>query len=288
MHPKKFILKSIATAFVGGSALISSFSSQAGVIISFPNFAGACGGALTCVGNTTDVGNVLRVTPAALGQSGAGYSPTAVQLGAGATFSTNFQFQFTNAGGIDPADGITFVLAQNATGLGVGGGGIGYQGVPNSVAIEFDTFDNGEPGGSNHVGVDRNGALDDTPSASPYGVSNCGFGGGLGCMSNGDIWSVLIGYDGINLTVSAQDGANAVQNLINTPIDIAGILGQTTAFVGFTSGTGAGFENHDILNWQLANDISLVHPVPEPVTTSLLGVGLVGLGFVGRRRARAS
>jgi hypothetical protein len=33
------------------------------------------------------------------------------------------------------------------------------------------------------------------------------------------------------------------------PIDIASILGQSSAFVGFTAGTGAGFENHVIANW---------------------------------------
>src|SRR5450755_1778073 len=92
---------------------------------------------LTSVGSTgavvTGDGTVMRITPAAPGQSGAFYSTAPITLGANDTFSTQFQFRFTNTGGIDPADGITFVLAQNATGLGVGGGGLGYLGVANSV-----------------------------------------------------------------------------------------------------------------------------------------------------------
>jgi Bacterial lectin len=82
-----------------------------------------------------------------------------------------FQFRFTDPGGIDPADGITFVLAATSTGLGAGGGQIGYGGVPNSVAIEFDTFNTGGGDGnsSNHVGIDTNGVLTDTSLTNVYG-----------------------------------------------------------------------------------------------------------------------
>ncbi len=273
----------IPAAFLIGSA------AQASVILSFPSFAGACGTTLTCVGATAESGTRLRVTPATGSQSGAGYSTTAITLGAGATFSTTFQFQFTNPGGIDPADGITFVLASNPSGLGDVGGGIGYQGVPNSVAIEFDTFNNGGLDlSSNHVAIDTNGVLTNTASSNPYGVATCEFPGSTylqtGCMSNGDIWTATIGYNGSVLTATLRDAANPTFTAISSfPINIAGLLGTTTAFVGFTSGTGAGFENHDILNWQLANDTSLA-PIPEPGSIALLGVGLMSLWSVRRRR----
>lgn len=285
-----FAIRGIACASVV-AALLGGAPAQASLIFSFPDFTGACGTTLTCVGNTAVSSAKLRVTPAAGGQSGAGYSTNAITLGGGATFSTTFQFQFTNPGGIDPADGITFVLAANPTGLGVGGGGIGYQGVPNSVAIEFDTFNNGGADiSSNHVAIDVNGVLTNTAAANPYGVGTCVFPNSfmsIGCMSNGHIWTATIGYDGTNLTVAVQDDANAVQTVINSfPINIAADLGTTTAFVGFTSGTGAGFENHDILNWQFANDTQLgpgPAPIPEPGTIALLGAGLAGLWRVRRK-----
>jgi hypothetical protein len=200
---------------------------------------------------------------------------------------------FTDAGGIAPADGITFVLSKATAGLGAGGGGIGYQGVPNSIAIEFDNYNNGEPGGSNHVAIDTNGVLTNTASFNPYGQVFCHFNPGgpfhyarPGCMSNGNIWTVAISYDGVLLDVSVQDGLGATQVAINDyAIDIAALLGSTDAFVGFTSGTGAGYLNHDILNWKLANDTSVVPTVPEPGSLALIGLGLAGLAVARRRQS---
>jgi hypothetical protein len=272
--------------------------SQAGVLFNFVDFSNTAG--LTQVGNTstptTGDGTVLRVTPAIGGQAGAAYSTAGVTLGSNATFSTTFDFRFTNTGGIDPADGITFVLAASPTGLGVGGGGIGYLGVPNSVAIEFDTFNNGGvDGSSNHVAIDTDGVLNDSNLTNLYSKANCNFTPATthsspGCMSNGDLWSVTIGYDGTNLSVSAWDRsgtfAEAAPFMVysSLPLDISSALGTNTAFVGFTSGTGAGFENHDILNWQFANTTQLVSSAPEPATLAMLMGGFAGLALLKRRQ----
>ena len=269
---------------LGAAATLGGASARAGVVLSYADFTGACGTTLTCVGNTAVNGTEVRLTPAAGNQAGAAYSTTPITLGTNATFSATFQFRFTGAGGIDPADGITFVLARGTTGLGSVGGGLGYQGVPNSVAVEFDTFNNfGSDISSNHVAIDTNGALTNTPSVNPYGVATCDFGTGIvrfGCMANGDIWTATIGYDGSLLTVSVQDGGAAVQTVIDRfPIDIAALLGTTTAYAGFTSATGGGYENHDILNFRLANDTSLAADpgsVPEPGSLALIGAAFVG------------
>jgi hypothetical protein len=286
---------------VGATALFAAMAgfgatAQGAVVFDFNTFAGACGTTLTCVGNTAVAGSALRVTPATFFQAGAGYGTTAITLGASATFSTSFQFQITSAGGIDPADGLTFVLAAANAGLGSAGGGIGYGGVPNSVAIEFDTFNNGGGDGnsSNHVGVDVNGSLNSNPLVNPYGVVTCDFSGGTihtraGCMSNGNVWTATITYDGALLDVIVQDGAAAPFTILSDhAIDIAAVLGTNTAFVGFTSGTGSGFANHDILRWRLDNDAVLEPPqpgVPEPGTLALLALGFLGAA-VARRRSR--
>ena len=76
-------------------------------------------------------------------------------------------------------------------------------------------------------------------------------------MSNGDLWTANISYDGSNLTVIITDPAEASSftAINNYAINLASLLGQNTAYVGFTSGTGGGWENHDIVNWTFANTV---------------------------------
>jgi hypothetical protein len=70
-------------------------------------------------------------------------------------------------------------------------------------------------------------------------------------MNNGDIWSVWIDYDGVDLDVAVADNSIVrPANLVSYPIDIHTLLGQTLAFVGFSAGTGAGVENHYVLDWK--------------------------------------
>jgi len=59
------------------------------------------------------------------------------------------------------ADGMAFVLQNNNLDIqGIGGGGVGYLNIPNSVAVEFDTWQNAELGDpdEDHIGISSNGA----------------------------------------------------------------------------------------------------------------------------------
>lgn len=290
------------------SAAIAS-SAQAGSF-SYPDFSTTSG--LTFVGSagtaTTGDGTVLRVVPAASNQAGAVYSTTATTLGAGDTFSTQFNFRFTQPGGVDPADGITFVLAASPSGLGTAGYGMGYQGVPNSLAIEFDTYNNGNPGSlgpfaqepdsSNHVALDLDGVLSNANWTNVYGIGSCGFATGTpaqssnavaGCMSNGNLWTATITYDGTLLNVLLSDPAEGTTftAIDNLPIDIAALLGGNTAYVGFTGSTGAGWENEDITSWQFADTATLpTGGVPEPSTWAMMILGFGMVGCAARRRSR--
>lgn len=261
-------------------------SSQAAVI-SFGDFSNTSG--LTVVGsagtvNTSD-GTVMRLTPDQGSRSGAFYSTNSLQLGSNATFSTTFQFRMTHAGGT-PADGLAFVLAASPSGLGSSGQGMGYQGVNNSFAIEFDTYDNGyyDNYSNNHVAVSANGSDNTSALVSPYGLSYC-FGNSAGCMSNGNLWTVTIGYDGANLSVNLLDQAVgttffAIQNY---QVDIASILGTNQAYAGFTAATGALSENHDIIKWTFADTAEVPSDVPEPATAWIVGLGLAAMA--ARKRA---
>lgn len=274
----------------------------------YPDFSSTSG--LTLVGSSgtavTGDGTVLRIIPAAGNQAGAAYSTTATTLGAGNTFSTQFSFRFTDPGGVDPADGIAFVLAASPSGLGTAGFGMGYQGVPNSVAIEFDTYNNGnsgslgffaaEPDSSNHVAIDLDGVLNNNNATNVYGIGSCGFTSGTpaqssnavpGCMSNGNLWTATITYDGSLLNVLLSDPAEGTtfSAITDLAIDIASYLGGNTAYVGFTGSSGAGWENEDITSWQFADTPTLPPPaVPEPSTWAMMILGFGLIGGMARRR----
>ena len=300
------------SGFIATAIMLPLFAGEAyaTVIVNYPDFSNTSG--LTFQGSAgtavTGDGTVLRITPASGSQSGAAYSTSAITLGTSDTFSTTFQFRFTNPGGWDPADGITFVLAASPTGLGSGGVGMGYAGVNNSVAIEFDTYNNAGYGlgnndgnSSNHVSIDTNGILTNADITNVYGNGSCGFPSGgnpnqnsytaNGCMSNGDLWTVTIGYDGSDLSVSLLDPAigTVFDAISNYAINISSLLGTNQAYVGFTAGTGAGWENHDVVNWQFADTTQLANgggTVPEPATVGLLSLGLAGIGVTRKRVAK--
>ena len=197
-------------------------------------------------------GSAILLTPAQASQAGSAFTTNSFVFGPRYLFSTFFQFQMTDPGPAGASDGMAFVIqTQNANALGAGGGELGYTGITPSVAVEFDTWQNPFDINDNHVAILTNGEMNDLDPQTPYGVTNCQPTGAFGCMSNGDTLSGWIDNDGASLHVAVADNSTThPANLISYPIDIPGLLGQSSAFVGFTAGTGAGWENHLVANWQ--------------------------------------
>src|SRR5579859_7534859 len=197
------------------------------------------------VGKTKLNGSILELTDGGSSEASAAWTPTKLNVQG---FSTDFTFQQTSP--TSPiGDGLTFTIqGVGTTAVGPNGGGLGYgaqvpggtAGIPTSVAVKFDLFQNSHEG-NNSTGLYINGASPTSPAVT--------LGGGVN-LQTGDIFAVHIGYDGSTLTMTITDTSNNSETFTASwPINIPGTVGSNTAFVGFTGATGHYTSTQEIFNW---------------------------------------
>lgn len=266
---------------LAATVALTGLSAQA-TVLTFNDFSSTAGLQLNgsaAAPVVTGDGSVLRLTPALSGQGGSAFSTNQISLLNNASFSTYFQFRITGSDGAGDedgagADGLAFVVQTIDNNVGGVGGGMGYAGINRSVAVEFDTYNNGEISG-NHVGIDLNGSVNSVASLAIAPR-----------MNNGAIWYSWVDYNGttnaLEVRLSQVDVRPTAAALsYNVNLAGSGVLNQTSAYVGFTAATGAGWGNHDILKWEFRDTFN---PVGAPDTAAT--IGLIGLGFAALVAAR--
>ena len=230
--------------FTGGTGGLTSsqkllawtYLAGAPIVPNYPT--GFDGVGLTLNGGAALNGTRLRLTDGNADEARSAFYTVPVNV---QQFTTSFEFQLTNPN----ADGFTFTIQEaGPTALGDSGGGLGYAGMHTSAAVKFDLYSNsGE--GPDSTGLYTNGA---SPTVPAVNLSGTGIN-----LHSGDLFNAQITYNGATLTVVITDTVTNASATQNYTVNIPSIVNSpTTAYVGFTGGTGGLTAVQDILNWSYA------------------------------------
>jgi hypothetical protein len=241
----------------------ATYSIGSGTGISFSSGFSSAASSMTFNGNTVLNDTRLQLTDGLTYEASSAWFNTPVNI---QNFTNDFTFQLSNA----QADGITFTI-QNAgvTAIGPLGGGLGYgpglpggtAGIPKSVAIKFDLYDNdGE--GVDSTGLYTNGASPTTPRTDLTGKVD---------LHSGDTFSVHMVYNGTTLTMTITDGVTGATFTTSWTVNIPSIVGGNTAFVGFTGGTGGLTASQKIETWSLVSSAAAPKPATAPIFSPVAG-----------------
>jgi hypothetical protein len=189
----------------------------------------------------------------AVNQTSAAWLPAKQTVGNG--FTTQFTFQISSTG--DPvADGFAFVIQNSAAGTGAlgatgMGGFLGYEGLTNSIAIEFDTYQNDWDTNNNHVAVQSNGTGPNTANHNTSAIHQVNNSLAT-TLADGNVHTVKITYDGATLLVFL-DGTQVLSEAVSLS-GIGVVDAGGNAVVGFTAATGSDSELTQILFWTLTSN----------------------------------
>lgn len=268
----------IVLAGVTAAALANVASAQ----LNYTDFSTTAG--LNLVGSATVNSNTLLVTPSAPRTAGAAWSAAKQSVAGGFTSSMVVRIANGNENGLG-ADGLALVI-QNAAPTPVGGtgGGIGYgennkfgqAGIANSVAIEFDMWDNrigndwDDLSGS-HVSVQSRGLQANSPDQQySLGAAN------MPNLVDGRNHQLDVIYTpGVMLVYI--DGVQTLQAAVNLASLLS--LDNGNAWVGITAATGGSeaAQGHEVISWQF-------NQIPAPSSAGVLAAA--GMMAARRRRSR--
>lgn len=133
----------------------------------------------------------------------------------------------TSNNGYSPGDGFTFVVQRAGVGAyGGDGNQLGYGGMGHSVALAFNMMD--EPTGKG-VTLATNGVIGEYTPTAPVSL-----------RANHEI-NGTVSYDGTVLSAVLTDLSSGDAFTKEFTVDIPGIVGDSTAYVGFTAGSGQAY-----------------------------------------------
>ncbi len=257
-------------AFV--SALIPSFANAD--ILGFGDFSGFtintsdANSPAALFPNANPLGSKIELTNDATNEGRSIFANAPQEI---ADFTASFTYQEID-GHADSGNsvGVAFVIQDSSAGphaiAPFGGTGplLGYGGIAPSLAV---TLELGTPTAS---GLFTGGILaSGSPHTAPVN------------LLSGDSINVMLAYNGgTTLSETIVDGPNSYSTILSLPSNLSALLGNPTAFIGFTAGAyDFQFDQQYVSNFTFTS-------VPEPSALALASVGAAGLvGVVAHRRA---
>jgi hypothetical protein len=290
-----------ATAWTTAGSVQPGDPWEPGLDFNVPRFDDARAVTLNGYASTTAEGT-LKLVPNQQDRIGSSFFNRAMAVDE--PFQATFDIRISNSTG---ADGMAFVI-QNAAApdprggvpnqlraMGRGNGGLGFGGLPHSVALTFDfyrdldqlgVFTNGASPGDNPFATYDN-APDNWPlmpngtidlRAAPFSPEA---GTGTVNLDGGVAWRVSLdysdrGYDGngtpddssddtglLTIEIRRADSAVSSAPLVRTQyaVDLADVVGGPLAVMGFTASTGIPNARQEVLRFRYS---SIVDPPPPP------------------------
>ena len=184
----------------------------------------------------------IRLTTAKVFTSGQAFHTQAMT----GNFETEFSFRLPHSGN-GGADGLALLIAKDIPTLTINvypgfAGKLGYQGVPSSLAVEFDTWtDAGES--SNHVAIHTKGV---EPNSTHY--SNAvAYNANIPELQGGAVHKARIRYTQQKISIWVDDAL-----ALEYAVDLFTKLGLTDKFyVGIVASTSGSFQEHSLLDWKV-------------------------------------
>jgi fibronectin type 3 domain-containing protein len=247
-------------------------------LLDFSNGFGGSAVPLVVNGSAGLVGGNAQLTNSTL-QTGSVFSTNKFSV---SKFSTTFTFQLLN--GTNPSgDGFTFTIesGQN-TALGAQGSGLGYGanapggtgGISNSVAVKFDLYNNnGE--GFDSTGLYINGA---SPTvANSIALDTTGID-----LHSTHVFAASLVYNGTTLQETILDTQTGVKVTESYTVNIPSIVGGSTAYVGFTGGTGMASAIQNVATWYYLPTAAAIPLAPASPTAAPASATTISLSWQNR------
>lgn len=177
----------------------------------------------------------IELTPETNNQTGCAWNNTVIDFNQSFNLSLNYYF----GNNINGADGTTFTFQPNPAACGTAGGQLGAGGIPNSLVIEFDTYDNDNPAHvfdlmADHISVETDGNL--LGPAAPYCGPTPAFASSAN-LDDGVVHTIKISWNPATLNLQIYVDGN-LRLTCNGNFVTSVFGGDNTVYWGATAATG--------------------------------------------------